>query len=180
MTPQRDFHQRRIEKIGSIRNGAARARALTLEFLSRYRLSNLSIVTVKNPGIFIGPCGSNIRGLQERTGTTIYGTGPWGSKKFMVFYNTETELVVVTQAARRCEEKLRVRRLTMKEEVDEDDWREEPCPECGSFGHTIPTTDAWGFTSLNHPGARWGTPSDLATASMVTPTRIQSFARYTP
>ena len=95
-----DLYQRQLEKVESIRNGAARARALTLEFLSRCRLANLSIVTVKNPGKFIGPRGSNIRGLQERTGTTIYGTGPWGSQKFMVFYNTEAELEVVTRAAR--------------------------------------------------------------------------------
>ena len=94
------LYQRQLEKVESIRNGAARARALTLEFLSRCRLANLSIVTVKNPGKFIGPRGSNIRGLQERTGTTIYGTGPWGSQKFMVFYNTEAELEVVTRAAR--------------------------------------------------------------------------------
>jgi len=95
-----DLYQLQLEKIESIRNGAARARALTLEFLSRCRLANLSIVTVKNPGSFIGPRGSNIRELQERTGTTIYGTGPWGSKKFMVFHNTEGQKHAVTQAAK--------------------------------------------------------------------------------
>jgi hypothetical protein len=95
-----DLYQRQLEKVEFIRNGAARARALTLEFLSRCRLANLSIVTVKNPGKFIGPRGSNIRGLQERTGTTIYGIGPWGSQQFMVFHNTEAEKEAVTRAAR--------------------------------------------------------------------------------
>jgi len=94
-----DLYQRQLQKVESIPNGVSRARALTLEFLSRCRSAKFSFVTVKNPGIFLGLRGSNLRALQERTCTTIYNRGPRTTKQFMVFYNTETDLAVVTRAA---------------------------------------------------------------------------------
>jgi hypothetical protein len=86
-----DLYQRQFQKVESIPNGVSRARALTLEFLSRCRSAKVSFVTVKNPGIFLGLRGSNLRALQERTCTTILNRGPRTGKQFMVFYNTETD-----------------------------------------------------------------------------------------
>ncbi len=86
-----DLYQRQLQKVESNLNGVSRAKALTLEFLSRCRSAKVSFVTVKNPGIFLELRGSNLRALQRRTCTTIYNRGPQASKKFMVFYNTETD-----------------------------------------------------------------------------------------
>ena len=59
----------------------------------------VAMVTVLSPGRFIGKGGANFRHLQSRSNALVYGYGPRGEKRFMVFYPTARALEMVRVAA---------------------------------------------------------------------------------
>jgi hypothetical protein len=54
---------------------------------------------VRNPGLFIGTGGANLRSLQRRTATLIYTKGSRAERNFMVFYKTAEDLARVKACA---------------------------------------------------------------------------------
>jgi len=61
---------------------------------------SMDMISVKNPGRFIGPSGNNIRRLQKETSTLIYPRGNRSSNTFAVFYKDEQSFNKVKHAAR--------------------------------------------------------------------------------
>ena len=53
-----------------------------------------------NIGAFIGHRGANIRAIQNKTGTLVYGYGAKSDHKFVVYYKTNDQLQRVRSAAR--------------------------------------------------------------------------------
>ena len=78
-----------------------RIESKTASFLS-WKSAEVSFVTVRNPGRFIGKGGCNIRSLQRRTATVIYGapSSMGGRSTFMVYHRDQSALCAVQQAAR--------------------------------------------------------------------------------
>ena len=54
---------------------------------------------MRNPGLFIGTGGANLRSLQRRTATLIYTKGSRADRIFMVFYKKPEDLSTVKASA---------------------------------------------------------------------------------
>lgn len=65
--------------------------------LSGYTLSKMQVRG--SVGRFIGPRGQNIRALQDRTDTIIYGHGEKNGNEFVVYYKSDMALKKVLRAA---------------------------------------------------------------------------------
>jgi ribonuclease D len=78
------------------------ATAASTAFAMATRDLDTTYITVAsgNIGSFIGHRGANIRAIQNRTGTLVYGYGAKSDHKFVVYYKTNDQLQKVQNAAR--------------------------------------------------------------------------------
>jgi DNA polymerase I-like protein with 3'-5' exonuclease and polymerase domains len=83
------------------KNETSSTRLAKAQSLSRQNVSTVTDMKIErgltlrggvHPGRFIGPRGSNIRGLQRRTGTMIYSDYGKGNNTWMVFYPNSSSL----------------------------------------------------------------------------------------
>ena len=82
-----------------------RIQSATAENLS-WKTASVGLVTVKNPGTFIGRGGANIAKLRRSTRTNIQPapetTPDYCDGMFMVYYHSDESFQKVRQAAARC------------------------------------------------------------------------------
>lgn len=81
------------KQLGSISDSSkAKALAKSTKYTSTTRdMKVVTGLTVRNPGLFIGKGGANLRSLTNRTNTHVYQRrGKW-----IVFYNNESSLNIV-------------------------------------------------------------------------------------
>ena len=96
------LHRRQMERAHGLSEHQQRgAKIATDNFLS-WKAADVSFVTVRNPGRFIGSGGCNMRSLQHRTATIIYSAPASmssGRKSFMVYHRDSSSLLKVQRAA---------------------------------------------------------------------------------
>jgi hypothetical protein len=73
--------------------------ALSEHNIVALREARTDFVVVRNPGRFIGRRGENLRRLELRTDTQIYGKGPKSDRRFIVYYHSRNGLNTVRQHA---------------------------------------------------------------------------------
>lgn len=80
---------------------STQAASASTAFAQLTRDLGFSYITIpsRNIGSFIGPRGQNIRSLQNRTGTLIYGYGDKSNRVFIVYHKTDDGLQKVRRAA---------------------------------------------------------------------------------
>jgi exonuclease 3'-5' domain-containing protein 1 len=97
------YHCQQEHAHGLSQSKQQKIKMATSNFLS-WKKADVTFVTVRNPGRFIGKGGCNIRRLQQKTGTIIYpaptNTPGFTKRMFMVYHRDASAKCAVEEAAR--------------------------------------------------------------------------------